>query len=147
MYRTLTNKDKFTYIKAIHKNNYSLTKSLRLKSASIIPCPIKPKENIIPKDLNLQKIFTNMLKSSQELSKTYSPSIIKNTYANIFLNININNISRKTILRKIRDFFLFHNIDYKIYFKAILLYDIISIENENKKLFLSLEDIAIGSLI
>ena len=147
MYRTLTNKEKFTYIKAIHKNNYSLTKSLRLKSASITPCPIKPTENIIPKDLNLQKIFTNMLKSSQEISKTYSPSIMKTKYANIFLNININNISRKTILRKIRDFFLFYNIDYKIYFKAILLYDIISIENENKKLFLSLEDIAIGALI
>ena len=147
MYRTLTNKEKFTYVKAIHKNNCSLTKSLRLKSASVTPCPIKPTENIIPKDLNLQKIFTIMLKSSQELSKTYSPSIMKNTYANIFLNININNISRKTILRKIRDFFLFHNIDYKIYFKAILLYDIITIENEKKKLFLSLEDIAIGSLI
>ena len=134
MRRTFTNKNKFTYIKAIHKKNYSLTKSLRLNASSITPYPIKPTENIIPKDLNLQKIFTNMLKSSQDLSNKYSPSIIKKLYSNITLNININGKSRKTILGKMRDFFLYYNIDYKIYFKSILLYDIISIESQTKQL-------------
>ena len=146
MRRTWTSKDKFTYVKAIHKNNYSLTKSLRL-TTSITPCPIKPTENIIPKDLNLQKIFTNMLKYSQDLSKTYFPLITKNTYANKNLNNNITMVSRITILRKIREFFLYYNIDYKIYFKTILLYDIISLENENKKLLYSNEEIALGALI
>ena len=147
MRRTVTNKDKFTYIKAIHKNNYSLTKSLRLTSASSTPCPIKPTENIIPKDLHLQKIFTNMLNSSNQLSKIYSSYIINHSCSTISLNFNSNNNKRKTILRKIRDFFLYYNIDYKIYFKTILLYDIILLENENKKFLSSEDEIALGSLI
>ena len=147
MRRTWTSKDKFTYVKAIHRNNYSLTKALRLKPSNINPFPIKPTQNIIPKDLNLQLIFTNMMKSSEELSKTYSPSIINNINSNSNFNSNINNISRKTFLEKIRDFFLFFNIDYKIFFKAILLYDIITLENNEKKLLSSIEEIALGALI
>ena len=147
MRRTITNKNSFTYIKATHKNSFSLSKSLRLSTAQLTPCPIKPTENIIPKDLNLQKIFTNMIKTSQELSKTYSTLVIKNSFSSISLNINLNNIPRKTILRKIRDFFLYYNIDYKIYYKTILLYDIISLENERKKILSSIDEIALGSLI
>ena len=147
MRRTWTSKDKFTYIKAIHKNNYSLTKTLKLTASSLTPCPIKPTENIIPKDLNLQKIFTNMLKSSQDLSKIYFPLITKNIYLNKNLNSQISTFSRITILRKIREFFLYYNIDYKIYFKSILLFDIITIENEDKKLLYSSEEIALGALI
>jgi len=144
MHRTWTSKDKFTYVKAIHKSNYSQQKSLRL-SSGITPYPIKPSQNMIPKDLNLQQIFTNMIKSSLDLSKKYSSSINNN---DIDTNENTNNFSsRKIILKKIRDFFLFYNIEYKIYFKSILLYDIISIENENKKLLSSEEEIALGALI
>ena len=147
MRRTITNKNSFTYIKAIYKNSFSLSKSLRLSIAEITPCPIKPTENIIPKDLNLQKIFTNMIRSSQELSKTYSALVIKYSFSSITLNINLNNTKRKTILKKIRDFFLYYNIDYKIYYKTILLYDIISLENESKKILSSIEEIALGALI
>ena len=142
MKRAWTNKDKFTYIKAIHKNNYSLTKHLHMTTISSSPCPIKPSKNLIPKDLNLQKIFTTMMKSSQNLSKTYSSLVINNLNE----NINLNN-SRKIYLKKIRDFFLSYNIDYKIYYKTIFLYDIIMIENENKKLLSSIEEIAVGALI
>ena len=143
MHRTWTSKDKFTYVKAIHKSNYSQQKSLRL-SSGITPYPIKPSQNMIPKDLNLQQIFTNMIKSSLDLSKKYSSSI-NNT--DIDINVNVNDFSRKIILKKIRDFFLFYNIEYKIIFKTILLYDIITIENEKRKLLSSLEEIALGALI
>ena len=143
MHRTWTSKDKFTYVKAIHKSNYSQQKSLRL-SSGITPYPIKPSQNMIPKDLNLQQIFTNMIKSSLDLSKKYSSSI-NNT--DIDINVNVNDFSRKIILKKIRDFFLFYNIEYKIIFKAILLFDIITIENEKRKLLSSLEEIALGALI
>ena len=144
MHRTWTSKDKFTYVKAIHKSNYSQQKSLRL-SSGITPYPIKPSQNMIPKDLNLQQIFTNMIKSSLDLSKKYSSSINNN---DIDTNSNTNIFSsRKIILKKIRDFFLFYSIEYKIYFKSILLYDIISIENENRKLLSSEEEIALGALI
>ena len=51
MRRTWTSKDKFTYIKAIHKNNYSQTKSLNLGSGAFAPCPIKPTQNAIPKEI------------------------------------------------------------------------------------------------
>ena len=146
MKKAFTSKDIFPTNKAISKNNSSLTKSLPLNSSSMTPYPIKPKENIIPKDLNLQKIFANMMKSSQDFSKIYSPLIIKNIYSKFTLNSN-NDISRKNNLIKIRDFFLFYNINYKIYFKTILLYDIISLENETKHLLSSKEEIALGSLI
>ena len=141
MYRTWTSKDKFTYVKAIHKSNYSQQKSLR-RSSDITPYPIKPSQNMIPKDLNLQQIFTNMIKSSLDLSKKYSSSI-----NNIDTDINVNDFSRKIILKKIKDFFLFYNIEYKIIFKTILLYDIITIENENRKFLSSAEEIALGALI
>ena len=141
MHRTWTSKDKFTYVKAIHKSNYSQQKSLRI-SSGITPYPIKPSQNMIPKDLNLQQIFTNMIKSSLDLSKKYSLSI-----NNIDIDINVNDFSRKIILKKIKDFFLFYNIEYKIIFKTILLYDIITIENENRKFLSSAEEIALGALI
>ena len=141
MHRTWTSKDKFTYVKAIHKSNYSQQKSLRI-SSGFTPYPIKPSQNMIPKDLNLQQIFTNMIKSSLDLSKKYSSSI-----NNIDIDINVNDFSRKIILKKIKDFFLFYNIEYKIIFKTILLYDIITIENENRKFLSSAEEIALGALI
>ena len=151
MHRTWTSKDNFTYIKAIHKNNYSQTKSLHLGSGSFTPCPIKPTQNAIPKDLNLQSIFTNMLQSSQSLNKSYPIPHKTHIYQNTNLSsnriTNINNNTRKSILKSIYDFFIFFNIDHKIFFKTILLYDIISIENEKKKLLSSMEEIALGAMI
>ena len=151
MHRTWTSKDNFTYIKAIHKNNYSQTKSLLLGSGSFTPCPIKPTQNAIPKDLNLQSIFTNMLQSSQSLNKSYPIPHKTHIYQNTNLSsnriTNINNNTRKSILKSIYDFFIFFNIDHKIFFKTILLYDIISIENEKKKLLSSMEEIALGAMI
>ena len=62
-------------------------------------------------------------------------------------NININNsINRKKILNNIKEFILIHRIEYKIYYKIIILYDILLIENESKKL-LSEEDIGLGALV
>ena len=151
MRRTWTSKDKFTYIKAIHKNNYSQTKSLSLASGGFTPCPIKPTQNAIPKDLNLQSIFTNMLQSSQSLNKCYpilhKTHIYQNTKLSSNRNTNINNNTRKSLLKNIYDFFTFFHIDHKIFFKTILLYDIISIENEKKKLLASMEEIALGAMI
>ena len=151
MRRTWTSKDKFTYIKAIHKNNYSQTKSLLLASGGFTPCPIKPTQNAIPKDLNLQSIFTNMLQSSQSLNKSYpilhKTHIYQNTNLSSNRNTNTNNITRKSLLKSIYDFFTFFHIDQKIFFKTILLFDIISIENEKKKLLASMEEIALGAMI
>ena len=151
MHRTWTSKDKFTYIKAIHKNNYSQTKSLRMTSGTFAPCPIKPTQNAIPKDLNLQSIFTYMFQSSQSLNKSYpipyKTHIYQNTNISSNKNTNISNITRKTLFNSIYDFFTFFHIDHKIFFKTILLYDMISIENEKKKLLSSMEEIALGAMI
>ena len=146
MYRTWTSQNKFTYIKAITKrNNNSITKSLQLREEDKTSCPIKPSKNIIPKDLNLQKIFTNMLKSSQDLIKNYSFSTLDNSCNDLCSSTNKH--LRNEIFRKIREFFVFFKIEYKIFFKTILLYDFISIENEKKKLLFSSEEIALGALI
>ena len=72
MHRTWTNNDKFTFFKSVHEPSNSQTKSLHNIDKYIIPYPIKPSRNIIPKDLNLQKIFTTMIKSSQDLTNYYS---------------------------------------------------------------------------
>ena len=58
----------------------------------------------------------------------------------------IANSSRKKILNKIKEFILKHHMDYKIYYKTIILYDILLLENKSKKL-LSNEEIALGALV
>ena len=137
MRRSWTRNGTFTYLTAMHKSNNSKKKQFnRQEKQYSKPYPIKPARNAIPKDLNLQNIFTMMLKSSEELSKYYSFSVRNN-------DIN----TRKIFLKQIRDYFLFNNIEYKIFFKAILLFDILSIENINKKILNSFEEIALGALI
>jgi hypothetical protein len=144
MDRTWTNKNKFTYVKTITKrNNNSLAKSVHIKEEDTKSCPIKTSKNIIPKDLNLEKIFTNMLKSSQDLIKNCS--LLNKSYYNLNA-FRLKNL-RKEMLQKIREFFIFYKIEYKIFFKAILLYDFISIENEKKKILTSAKEIALGALI
>ena len=146
MHRTWTSKNNFTYVKTITKrSNNSIAKSFHAKEEDTKSCPIKPSKNIIPKDLNLEKIFTNMLKSSQDLIKNYSFAFLDKSYNN--LNSFILKNLRKEMLQKIREFFIFYKIEYKIFFKAILLYDFISIENEKKKILASAKEIALGALI
>ena len=136
MRRTWTNNSKFTYHKYFRKNNNSQAKTFHYKEKYIPPYPIKPYKYIIPKDLNLQKIFSTMLKLSIEQAKYYS-----------FSSILIDNNYRKIILKQIREYFLYSHIDYKIYFKTILLFDIILVQNEKYKLLNSIEEITLGALI
>ena len=141
MIRTTTNKDtkKLIYFKILPKSNKIFSNSFRYMTDNKFESyPIKPSKNIIPKDINLQKIFAIMKKSSQDLSKSYSHLINK---------YNLNNTSRKTIINKIKDFIIHNHIDSKILFKAILLLDILLIENEMKKLLKDNEEIALGALI
>jgi len=141
MLRTTTNKNtkKLIYFKILPKSNKILSNSFRhMTDNKFESYPIKPSKNIIPKDISLQKIFAIMKKSSQDLSKSYSHLINK---------YNINNTSRKTIINKIKDFIIHNHIDSKILFKAILLLDILLIENEIKKLLINNEEIALGALI
>ena len=138
MHRTWTNNGKFTYTKSFRNLKNSKTKSFQYNETHTIPCPIKSTKSIIPKDLHLQKIFTTMLSSSNELSSIYSNLVSK-------VNIDIN--SRKKIFKKIREFFISNLVEYKIYFKTILLFDIISIECEKNKLLNTIEEIALGALI
>ena len=139
---TYEEKDKYIYIKANQRKNYSLRKNKYCKaynekgktiSESI---PIKPHQNIISNDINLHKIFLVQKASSQNINKIFD----------IKYNNNMLNLNRRKILYKIKEFLYLYNIDYKIYYKTILLYDIILIENENKK-FLSNDEIALGALV
>ena len=138
MHRTWTNNDKFTYAKSFHKYYNSKTKSFLISEKSLNPCPIKSSKSIIPKDLNLETIFATMLKSSYDLNLMYS---------NLTSTVNIDIVSRKKIFRRIREYFISNLIEYKIYFKTILLFDIISIENERIKLLNNFEEIALGALM
>ena len=141
---TYEEKDKYIYIKANNKKNFSLRKSiyfqtyLKNENNFLEAYPIKPIQNIIPKDINLHKIFMIQKTSSQKINKKFaflSDNDIKNA-----------NNSRKKILNKIKEFILRHHIDYKIYYKIIILYDILLLENKSKKL-LSNEEIALGALV
>ena len=138
MHRTWTNNDKFKYANSIHKYSNTKTKTFLISEKYLNPCPIKSSKSIIPKDLNLELIFTTMLKSSYDLNIMYS---------NLTSTVNIDIFSRKRIFRRIREYFISNLIEYKIYFKTILLFDIISIENERIKLLNNFEEIALGALM
>ena len=138
-------KDKILYIKENHRQIYSLKKPIYFKTYSknderlLEAYPIKPFQNIIPKDINLQKIFTIQRTSSQIINKRFS-SLFNSTIS------NTNNTNRIKILNKVKEFILRYHLDYKIYYKMIILYDTLLIENEAKKL-LTNEDIALGALV
>ena len=131
----LTLGDQFIYIKSNQKKNNSERSSIYLrrykKENSLEAYPIKPSKNIIPKDINLPKIFKILKSSTNSINKESS----------IY---NINN--RKKILYKIKEFIYKHNIENKIYFKAIVLFDILLIKNKSFKI-LSNEELALGALI
>ena len=140
---TYEEKDKYIYIKANQRKNYSLRKSKYFKTYTekektiLDVYPIKPYQNIISNDINLLKIFLFEKTSTQNINKIFN---IK------YDNIHDLNLNRRKILYKIKEFLYRYNIDYKIYYKIIMLYDLILIENENKKL-LSNDEIALGALV
>ena len=146
---TYEEKDKYIYIKANQRKNYSLRKSIYFKiynkkdkeKNNFESYPIKPFQNTkIPNDINLHKIFLFQKTSLHNINKTFSfLNDIK--YCN-----NKRNLNRRKILYKVKEFLYRYNIDYKIYYKIILLYDIILIENQKNKL-LSNDDIALGALV
>ena len=143
MNQTYNEKVKYIYFKRNKNRNFSLKKSIysraykKFENSIFNSYPIKPFQNIIPNDINLQKLFMNQKISFQYINKLFS----------FMSNININNsINRKKILNNIKEFILIHRIEYKIYYKIIILYDILLIENESKKL-LSEEDIGLGALV
>ena len=142
MFLRNTTGSKFIYNKANTTTNHSLIKSFVLQdnknTINLESYPIKPSKNIIPQDINLKKIFLSMKNSSQCLSKNYSNFINYNTQTND---------ERKSIINKIKEYFILNHIEHKIFFKTILLYDILIIENEKKKLLTSFEEIAFGALI
>ena len=140
MQRKIPNKDLFSYTKFIQSHHTSRFKLSNLVINGNFPYPIKPSEYLIPKDLDLQQIFTNMLKSSDVFYKTYASKIP------LLININNNNNTRKLLLKYMLKFFEYHNINKKIFFKSILLLDILIFENKKNRL-LSLEEIALGALI
>ena len=131
---TYEEKDKYIYVKANQRKNYSSRKSIYFKTYNknekniFEEYPIRPFQNIIPNDINLHKIFLFQKNSSQNINKRFL------YWDDIKYSNNMNNLNRKKILYKIKEFLYRYNIDYKIYYKMILLYDIILIENEKKKL-------------
>jgi len=143
---TYEEKDKYIYVKANQRKNYSSRKSIYFKTYNknekniFEEYPIRPFQNIIPNDINLHKIFLFQKNSSQNINKRFL------YWDDIKYSNNMNNLNRKKILYKIKEFLYRYNIDYKIYYKMILLYDIILIENEKKKL-LTNDEIALGALV
>ena len=142
---TYKEKDKNLYIIGNQRKIYSLKKPIYFRTYTknderfLESYPIKYFQNIIPKDINLQKIFAIQKISSQIINKRYS------SLCNIN-NKNTNNTNRLKILNKVKEFISRYHLDYKIYYKMIILYDILLIENESKKL-LTNEDIALGALV
>ena len=143
---TYEEKDKYIYVKANQRKNYSSRKSIYFKTYNknekniFEEYPIRPFQNKIPNDINLYKIFLFQKNSSQNINKRFL------YWDDIKYSNNMNNLNRKKILYKIKEFLYRYNIDYKIYYKMILLYDIILIENEKKKL-LTNDEIALGALV
>ena len=139
------------YLKILHnfhnqqKNKESL-KSKKLQNSSStfhndikeIPYSIKPLLCSIPKDINLQEIFINMMNSSFKINGNKS----------IYLKMSQKELSlRKFILNCIKMYINKYKFPKKLLCSIIFLYDILTIRNIEKRLISSPEEIAIGATV
>ena len=84
-----------------------------------IPCSIKPNYLIIPKDINMRKIFLNMLKNSKN-DINYYKSLTRKEKFKRFKYIEI-----------IKNFIIYHKIKNSIFLNTIFLLDILISKNNN----------------
>ena len=105
-----------------------------------IPCSIKPNYLIIPKDINMRKIFLNMLKNSKN-DINYYKSLTRKEKFKRFKYIEI-----------IKNFIIYHKIKNSIFLNTIFLLDILISKNNNEEnnknnIILNLEQLSLGALI
>ena len=137
------------YLKMLHnfhnqKKGKEPLKTNRIKSSSCngyknsyeMPYSIKPLLCSVPKDVNLQEIFVNMMNSSFKINGKKS----------IYLKMSQKELKlRKYILNCIKVYFNEYRFQKKLICSIIFLYDILTIRNIDKKLISTPEEIAIGA--
>ena len=135
------------YRKPIREKNYLyIPNKNNIVNKYLFQCEIKhnqkkPQEsNKIPKDININDIFNNMLNITKE--------IYRNANNSLFYKLSPDEINkRKIILDSIKCFILQNKIRYKLFYNIIFLFDLLSIKNQKNKLLNEIEKIGLGSTI
>ena len=135
------------YRKPIREKNYLYIPNKNyIVNKYLFQCEIKhnqkkPQEsNKIPKDININDIFNNMLNITKE--------IYRNANNSLFYKLSPDEINkRKIILDSIKCFILQNKIRYKLFYNIIFLFDLLSIKNQKNKLLNEIEKIGLGSTI
>ena len=105
---------------------------LKGKEIQKVPCAVKPVSCIIPRDLNLKRIFIQLFDSSFLLYDN------NNIYTSLSQEQLLN---RKNIIESIKKFIITHKIKYKLLYYVIYLFDILVSYNNKSKLISNLENL------
>ena len=111
---------------------------LKGKEIQKVPYAVKPVSCIIPRDLNLKRIFIQLFDSSFLLYDN------NNIYTSLSQEQLLN---RKNIIESIKKFIIIHKIKYKLLYYVIYLFDILISYNNKSKLISNLENLGLGSTI
>ena len=135
-YRKQIRGNNYLYINNInnipHKNNINSQINYNQK--------VSQSSNTIPKDINLNDIFIQMLNISNEFYENKSNSIYtKLTQEELH--------SRKIVLESIKCFIFQNKIRYKILYNIIFIFDSLLALNKINKFFISMEKLALGCTI
>lgn len=121
-----------------NKYNSSLISALRGKERQKIPYSIKPFSCIIPRDLNLKRIFIQLFDSSilfYDNNKIY------------FILSSEALLNRKYIIESIKKFIISNRIEYKLLYNIIYMLDILFYYNNKNKLVSNIEKLGLGATI
>ena len=112
--------------------------AIKGKEIQKVPCAVKPVSCIIPRDLNLKRIFIQLFDSSFLLYDN------NNIYTSLSQEQLLN---RKNIIESIKKFIITHKIKYKLLYYIIYMFDILVSYNNKSKLISNLENLGLGSTI
>ena len=127
------------------KNQRYLFDKMNLDSDVIISgiknknlCSIKSFSNIIPKDIKISKIISQIVNSP----------ILSNGENNIYIKLSQEQlIKRQYVIESIKKFIILHKISYKILYNIIFLFDILIYVDHKSNLIQNYEKIGLGSTI
>ena len=128
------NRESFKSLKILPSNTYTS----KYQPQQEIPYSIKPLNCTVPKDVNIQKIMVNMMKSSFKINDNKS----------IYKQMSSDDLKKRNeILNNIKYYLIKKSVSKKILCAIIFLYDILIIKNTEKKIFSLPEEIGIGALL
>ena len=133
IYRKTYKGNNYLYINNINnkipqKNVFQLNNNQKISQSS----------NTVPKDININEIFNQLLNISNE--------IYSNKRNSVYIELNQNELkNRKIILESLKCFILQNKIRYKLFYSIIFYFDLLLTKNKKNSLLIDLEKIGLIS--